>query len=816
MANSSQDVASSPSVLIQPPQATPSTPGRNSRMGRLADVVYIGFAVRPEWNPTIPLKLEDISIVPTVSRQVEQMDGWADVVKKIEDIIRREIALPHILQFRTKLEQITPPPGYALDDATRNSIHFPLRLDTGVGSIANAPTPTASVAPTPTTSSRIPSRSTLPAHTRSTASTPAAGPSQSRSLSQPLGSSSTGNHSARHRPGVLPASLNTVPSPSSASRHRGASSISVPSLPSTYRSSGRGQLGTTCRTARARPAVAETEPIEILSSSEEQEDGPAAPSVQVPRTSRPQRRSSHWLHTPPGFPPCNPPPAATPPSYYTDPDVNAFCFPPAVARFLRETVSADGRTLCIIDATRNCERSAWPVHFCEAGLFSSHAETLEELLVAALPVDLRLALTASSAPSVSPTSLGTSESSIIPDASDGENEEDDPYWRGLAEDEEDTYCASAYSQEPTYHSTSPATRPPARMDTPNTTQPPGPTPKRAKRTKEQIAAGKENTTQMWEDVYEKRNEYKQMVHSLAEKHGTSVSWMATQMYGSSIFSKTTKKTQLFNAVLHDRTLEARGADGKLPGGKAVLGILSKEISLNTSWRDLSEEEQLRLIKQLDDPKASQKKVEKVLPAHQGNDIERTMTGINTEVKEACLSLFKCTPDQMVLQVEAFITSGLSGTIKLAGKKQPDQLRGEIRKRVLEGLQEVVQRKNELEGNPDAVFPGAMNYDNYEDRIVCQWGVELVGWTEGSIVNPRLITATLALCRLLIAIDTKDCHWTILSPEDLAVRCAQRDERIREGKVKARKRRSDAGMSKKVAGKKRSADEVDSDSSSDRG
>ncbi|KAF7969149.1 hypothetical protein HWV62_28240 [Athelia sp. TMB] len=128
--------------------------------------------------------------------------------------------------------------------------------------------------------------------------------------------------------------------------------------------------------------------------------------------------------------------------------------------------------------------------------------------------------------------------------------------------------------------------------------------------------------------------------------------------------------------------------------------------------------------------------------------------------------------------------------------------------------EVVERKNTLAGNPDGAVPASMNYERYEDRIICEWGVELLGWTEGEIVNPRLISTTLALRRLLIAIERNDCHWTILSPEELAERCEQRDQRIQKGTTKERKKRCDAGVSKKVAGKKRSLSEVEDDSTSE--
>lgn len=76
-----------------------------------------------------------------------------------------------------------------------------------------------------------------------------------------------------------------------------------------------------------------------------------------------------------------------------------------------------------------------------------------------------------------------------------------------------------------------------------------------------------------------------------------------------------------------------------------------------------------------------------------NDSFSCRTIATNQVKEACLSLFKCTPDQMVLHVEAFITGGLAGTIKLAGKGQSAKMQGEIRELILEGLREsIIARK----------------------------------------------------------------------------------------------------------------------------
>lgn len=106
----------------------------------------------------------------------------------------------------------------------------------------------------------------------------------------------------------------------------------------------------------------------------------------------------------------------------------------------------------------------------------------------------------------------------------------------------------------------------------------------------------------------------------------------------------------------------------------------------------------------------------------------------------------------------------------------------------------------------------MNYDSYEDRIVCKWGVELVGWTEDVIENPAKITALPGLRRLYGALKTGNCYWSILSADVWALRQDTRYRKIEEGKARARKRRSDAGVSKKKAGKRKSsADKVDSDS-----
>ena len=48
-----------------------------------------------------------------------QLPGWPAVTEKIADIVQRELALPHVMQFHDKLNQITPCSGYQINPETR-------------------------------------------------------------------------------------------------------------------------------------------------------------------------------------------------------------------------------------------------------------------------------------------------------------------------------------------------------------------------------------------------------------------------------------------------------------------------------------------------------------------------------------------------------------------------------------------------------------------------------------------------------------------------------------------------------------------------
>jgi hypothetical protein len=116
-------------------------------------------------------------------------------------------------------------------------------------------------------------------------------------------------------------------------------------------------------------------------------------------------------------------------------------------------------------------------------------------------------------------------------------------------------------------------------------------------------------------------------------------------------------------------------------------------------------------------------------------------------------------------------------------------------------------------------PFAMNYANYQ-QLVCTWGIELLGWTEVEVCNPGKLQTALSLNRLLDALRKGDCYWSVLADEEWERKIAARKEQESLGRTRKRKRRSDAGVSKKGKGRaissaKRVGDTSD-DSSSESG
>jgi hypothetical protein len=65
------------------------------------------------------------------------------------------------------------------------------------------------------------------------------------------------------------------------------------------------------------------------------------------------------------------------------------------------------------------------------------------------------------------------------------------------------------------------------------------------------------------------------------------------------------------------------------------------------------------------------------------------TYATAEVKEACVHLYKSTPEEMSLKIDAFTTAGLGGVLKTTGGRRSTSLKAEIREMLRKGLCKVI-------------------------------------------------------------------------------------------------------------------------------
>lgn len=95
----------------------------------------------------------------------------------------------------------------------------------------------------------------------------------------------------------------------------------------------------------------------------------------------------------------------------------------------------------------------------------------------------------------------------------------------------------------------------------------------------------------------------------------------------------------------------------------------------------------------------------------------------------------------------------------------------------------------------------MQYARYEEDIVLNYGIELVGWTYDNFVNPSKLSTSLGpLTTLYDALKSGECKFVKLSPAELKERETAYRAKQASGEVQVlkRKRRSDAGKPRKKA------------------
>ena len=76
----------------------------------------------------------------------------------------------------------------------------------------------------------------------------------------------------------------------------------------------------------------------------------------------------------------------------------------------------------------------------------------------------------------------------------------------------------------------------------------------------------------------------------------------------------------------------------------------------------------------------------------------------------------------------------------------------------------------------------MNYRNYEGKIVEKYGVELKGWPTGNpgVCNPATLGGRPQLEKLLTALESGQCHWVVLTDDELEERKKRNQMREERG------------------------------------
>ena len=75
---------------------------------RLANAMFIGFAIRPESSTLIPLDLTDIQLDAIYSRHFRQSDSYRAVLLRILEIVQSKLALPYVRTFSSHVGEVPP------------------------------------------------------------------------------------------------------------------------------------------------------------------------------------------------------------------------------------------------------------------------------------------------------------------------------------------------------------------------------------------------------------------------------------------------------------------------------------------------------------------------------------------------------------------------------------------------------------------------------------------------------------------------------------------------------------------------------------
>jgi hypothetical protein len=91
----------------------------------------------------------------------------------------------------------------------------------------------------------------------------------------------------------------------------------------------------------------------------------------------------------------------------------------------------------------------------------------------------------------------------------------------------------------------------------------------------------------------------------------------------------------------------------------------------------------------------------------------------------------------------------------------------------------------------------MNYRNYEAKIVEKYGVALTGWPSEipRVCNPSTVGGRVLLEKLFRALELGECHWIVLSDDELEARRKENVAKEKRGEMVYQPRKSSSRRKK---------------------
>ncbi|KZT28413.1 hypothetical protein NEOLEDRAFT_1175733 [Neolentinus lepideus HHB14362 ss-1] len=385
-------------------------------ISRISDAVFIGFAIRPEYNPTQKLESEKIRVDVIKTWQWDMDPQWQDVIDEITDILQRKVGMPHVAGYRSRAGHIIPPSGYMLEDGSSGCV---VEIDVGRSTQLDPPevdelpctrcepsrTHSVTVSTTATQSSQgqqvqrnVPVTPPTPRPTHTVIS---AGTQTGHSLTRPATPVRT---APSHRPASESVSnqsaLRLDPGPSSrpaCELYPKLPSLSV-SSPGTPRSPVAPRSpGTPCPPAAPHSPGTPRPPAAPRLASAPLPDSPHPLSaiIDIPSdeedNASDHRNRVHSEHSSRAAQDLDDVP---PPPYYSAVSVTDFNFAPDVISFLIER-DIDIHSLACIDRVLDCHFEDWRQGFQDAGLTEMDATSLVDLVYGSLDEDQKALIEAS-------------------------------------------------------------------------------------------------------------------------------------------------------------------------------------------------------------------------------------------------------------------------------------------------------------------------------------------------------------------------------------------------------------------------------------